>query len=122
MAALRKPKERSNPQNPEPICEWTDKKTRRHFTTVTVRQEDDTFVCVLADYPEIRETGRTADEATGAILEYMANPANDPKADAEDIREAMKVLHDPKTKWLSREQFLRSMGREDLLLRKRRGR
>jgi hypothetical protein len=47
-------------KNPAPISEWADRKSGRKFQTVTVRQDDGTFLSVIADHPEIRFTSRSA--------------------------------------------------------------
>jgi hypothetical protein len=109
---------RRNPEpDPTPIYEWTETKTGRQYTTVTVRQDDGTFLCVLNDFPFIRENGRTAKEATTAMLKRIANPEYSPEEQAEDLKVAME--RERRGKFLTREQFLRKMGRLDLLERKR---
>ena len=118
MPAVSKRRRRNQEDDPQPIFEWTDKTTGRSYTTVTVRQDDGRFLCVLADEPLIRETGRTAREATTAMLKRLHNPDTTPEEDADDIRVVGERMRHPK--WISREDFLRSFGREDLI--RKRGR
>lgn len=101
---------RRNSADPRPISTWTQNETGRRFTTVTVRQDDGSFLCLVAEDPTIRETAATAKKAASAIFQRMREPRNSltestTEEDADDVRVARQRLR--QGKFISQEQFLK---------------
>jgi len=104
---------RRNTADPRPIHIWTLKGTGRQFTTVTVRQDDGSVLCLVAEDPTIRETAGTPRNAERATLQRMQEARNPPDSiceeDAEDVRIARQRLR--RGKFISQEEFLKWFGR-----------
>lgn len=70
-----------------PFKPWIDRETGETFSTVTVQQDDGTFLCVVADRPEIRFTAKDRAKAEQGLLKlYRERRRNPDETEDEEIR------------------------------------
>lgn len=105
---------RSSTEELYPLSSWRDTATGREFLTVTVRQDNGSFLSLVAEDPGIRATAKTPARARRELLQQIRsqrNPAESPEdthaEDADDIRVLRRRKNEPA---LTREQFLRKHG------------
>lgn len=75
-----------------PFKPWIDRETGETFSTVTVQQDDGTFVCLVADQPEIRFTAKDRTKAEQGLLKLFRERRRNPE-DAEEA-EIRKLVAD----------------------------
>jgi hypothetical protein len=102
---------RSSSADLYPLSSWRDTMTGREFLTITVRQDNGSFLSLVAEDPGIRATAKTPARARRELLKQIKsqrNPVESPedthREDAEDIRVLRRRKNEPV---LTREQFLR---------------
>lgn len=73
-----------------PFKPWIDRETGETFSTLTVQQDDGSFLCVLADRPDIRFTAKDRAKAEQGLLklyrERRRNPEEEDVEDEDDLR------------------------------------
>lgn len=75
-----------------PFKPWIDRETGETFSTVTVQQDDGSFVCLVADQPEIRFTAKDRAKAEQGLLKLFRERRRNPE-DAEEA-EIRKLVAD----------------------------
>jgi hypothetical protein len=98
-----------------PLRTLRDAATKREFLTVTVRQDDGTFLSLVVEDPSIRATANTPDRARREVLRKVRSGHDSGESledthaeDADDIRVLRERRNDPV---LTREEVLRKYGR-----------
>lgn len=75
-----------------PFKPWIDRETGETFSTVTVQQDDGTFLCLVADRPEIRFTAKDRAKAEQGLLKLYRERRRNPEADEE--RELRRIVEE----------------------------
>ncbi len=97
-----------------PLRTWRDKATKQEFLTVTVRQDDGSFLSLVAEEPSVRATANTPDRARRQVVQQMKS-RREPEESLEDTHaedaDDIRVLHQRRNEpVLTREEFLRKHG------------
>lgn len=95
-----------------PVKPWVSP-TGERFQTISVQQDDGTFVATIAERPEHRFTAKTRRAAEQGLLKLFSqarrNPRTEADEDEEDLRVAMEREKDGRL--IPLREFLRQYGR-----------
>lgn len=99
-----------HPASDYPIENW-ELPDGQVFQTVTLQQEDGSFICAVLNLPSLRFTAATRQAAEKGVIQRFMDFRGNPRSVDEDEDDLRVIREREKGPWMSLKEFLQRNGR-----------